>query len=284
MPNDLSHMLEGQTLLLVGGGKMGMALMQGWIAAGLTPAQIMVQEPSPSAGLTAAGVTLNPSAEQLAALAPNIVVLAVKPQMIETVLPPLAESLPRGALVLSLMAGVPVKTMVQLLGDGGAYVRTMPNTPASIGKGMTGLYADAQVSDVQKQAAAALLGAVGQTVWLDTEKMIDAVTAISGSGPAYVFHLVEAMQAAGISLGLPEDMSRQLAMQTIIGAAAMLDEDHAEAAQLRRNVTSPGGTTEAALDVLMSEQGMSDLMRRAAQAAANRAQELAQIGSGKSEE
>ena len=284
MPNDLSHMLEGQTLLLVGGGKMGMALMQGWIAAGLQPSQIMVQEPSPSDALNTSGVTLNPSIEQLAAQAPDIVVLAVKPQMIEAVLPSLAHSLPKGALVLSLMAGVPVKTMTQLLGEDAAYVRTMPNTPASIGKGMTGLYADAGVGDGQKQAAAALLGAVGQTVWLDSEKMIDAVTAISGSGPAYVFHLVEAMQAAGISLGLPEDMSRKLAMQTIIGAAAMLDADEVEAAELRRNVTSPGGTTEAALDVLMSEQGLSDLMRRAAHAAANRAQELAQIGSDKSDD
>lgn len=283
MPSDLSHMLKEQTLLLVGGGKMGLALMQGWIAAGLQPGQIMVQEPSPSEALVAAGVTLNPDADLLAARAPDIVVLAVKPQMIEAVLPPLSQGLRHGALILSLMAGVPVKTMVQLLGQNGAYVRTMPNTPASIGKGMTGLYADANVSNEQKQIADALLSAVGHTVWLDTEKMIDAVTAISGSGPAYVFHLVEALQAAGQSLGLPDDMSRQLAMQTVIGAAAMLDEAGAEAAVLRRNVTSPGGTTEAALDVLMSEQGLSDLMRRAAQAASNRAQELAQIGSGESE-
>lgn len=281
MPKPLSQMLEAQTLLLVGGGKMGLALMHGWLAAGLSPAQIMVQEPSPSEALQAAGVTLNPDDAVLRERAPNIVVLAVKPQMIEAVLPALAAQLPAPAMVLSLMAGVPVKTMAQQLGDRHAFVRTMPNTPASIGKGMTALYADAQTDTAQKAAAAALLDAVGHSVWLETEKMIDAVTAISGSGPAYVFHLVEALQAAAQSLGLPEAMSSQLAMQTVIGAAAMLEEDGADAAQLRRNVTSPGGTTEAALDVLMQENGLSDVMRRATQAAAIRAQELAQIGAEK---
>lgn len=284
MPSDLSNLLNAQTLLLVGGGRMGMALMHGWLNAGLQASQILVQEPTPSDALKAANVTLNPSDEQVNENPPAIVVLAVKPQMIEAVLPSLAPLVPQGAMVLSLMAGVPIKTMAHLLGDKLAYVRTMPNTPASIGKGMTGLFADARVSDEQKKAASALLGAVGQTAWLDSEKMIDAVTAVSGSGPAYVFHLVEAMQAAGMSLGLPEAMSRQLAAQTIIGAAAMLDEEAADAAQLRRNVTSPGGTTEAALDVLMSEQGLSDLMRRAVQAAAMRAQELAQIGADKSDD
>ena len=143
---------------------------------------------------------------------------------------------------------------------------------------MTALFADTHVSAAQKEAAAALLEAVGQTVWLEDEKMMDAVTAISGSGPAYVFHLVEALAASAQALGLPQDMAVQLAEQTVIGAATMLDEDAADAAQLRRNVTSPGGTTEAALDVLMSEAGLNNLMRQATQAAAQRSQELAQIG------
>ena len=279
MPNHLSDLLANKTLLLVGGGKMGMALMQGWLGAGLTPSQILVQEPAPSEELSAAGIGLNPDADTLSAQAPDIMILAVKPQMIEAVLPPLAEVLPAGSMVLSLMAGVPVGTMQNLLGDKLAYVRTMPNTPASIGKGMTGLFAADNVQDAQKASAAALLASVGQTVWLDNEAMIDAVTAISGSGPAYVFHLVEALQAGAMGLGLSEEMSARLAAQTIIGAAAMLEAEDAQAAQLRRNVTSPGGTTEAALDVLMSEGGLSDLMRRATQAAAQRAQELAQIGS-----
>lgn len=283
MPKPLSDLLDGQTLLLVGGGKMGFALMQGWLGAGVSAAQIMVQEPAPSDALRAAGVTLNPDAATLESHPPAIVILAVKPQMIEAVLPDLAAQLGGAPLVLSLMAGVPVATMRALLGDG-AYVRTMPNTPASIGKGMTALYADANVDASQKDISAALLAAVGKTVWLESEKMIDAVTAISGSGPAYVFHLVEALQAGAQALGLAEETSRQLAVQTIIGAAAMLAEPNGEAAELRRNVTSPGGTTEAALDVLMGENGLGELMRRATQAAANRAQELAQIGSETADE
>lgn len=278
MPNQLSDMLKGQTLLLVGGGKMGMALLHGWLHAGLSETQIMVQEPTPSEALSATGVRINPDAATVAAHPPQIIVLAVKPQMIETVLPPLAAALPEQAMVLSLMAGVPIKTLSAMLGGTVACVRTMPNTPASIGRGMTALFADTQVSAPQKEAAAALLEAVGQTVWLEDEKMMDAVTAISGSGPAYVFHLVEALAASAQALGLPQDMAVQLAEQTVIGAAAMLDEDAADAAQLRRNVTSPGGTTEAALDVLMSEAGLNNLMRQATQAAAQRSQELAQIG------
>lgn len=271
-------MLKGQTLLLVGGGKMGMALLHGWLHAGLSETQIMVQEPTPSEALSATGVRINPDAATVAAHPPQIIVLAVKPQMIETVLPPLAAALPEQAMVLSLMAGVPIKTLSAMLGGTVACVRTMPNTPASIGRGMTALFADTHVSAAQKEAAAALLEAVGQTVWLEDEKMMDAVTAISGSGPAYVFHLVEALAASAQALGLPQDMAVQLAEQTVIGAATMLDEDAADAAQLRRNVTSPGGTTEAALDVLMSEAGLNNLMRQATQAAAQRSQELAQIG------
>lgn len=278
MPNQLSDMLKGQNVLLVGGGKMGMALMHGWLNAGLLPTQIMVQEPSPSEALLAAGVALNPDAATLSGRPPQIVVLAIKPQMIETVLPPMADILPKQAMVLSLMAGVPIKTLSTLLGRSLACVRTMPNTPASIGRGMTALFADTHVSATQKEAAAALLEAVGQTVWLDDEKLMDAVTAISGSGPAYVFHLAEALTASAQALGVPVDMATQLAMQTVIGAAAMLDQEAGDPAQLRRNVTSPGGTTEAALDVLMSEAGLSNLMRQATQAAAQRSQELAQIG------
>ena len=169
--------------------------------------------------------------------------------------------------------------MSDLLGGEAAFVRTMPNTPAAIGAGMTALNASSGTQEDQKAAAEALLAAVGQTVWLDTEKALDAVTAISGSGPAYLFHMVEALAAAGVNLGLQQDMAAQLAMQTIIGSASMLREDEADPRQLRVNVTSPGGTTEAALDVLMGDTGgLVDLMRRATQAAAARAGELAKIG------
>ncbi len=273
-PPQLKDQFDGQRLFLVGGGKMGMALLEGWLKAGIDAAQFMVQEPNPSPDLMASGVGLNPDAESLAAHAPDITILAVKPQIIDTVLPPLR--LPDGGLVISLMAGVSVATLRALLGEATACIRTMPNTPAAIGQGMTGLFADAHVTDAQRMAAEALLAVVGQTVWLESEKMMDAVTAISGSGPAYLFHMVEALANGGVSLGLSEEMAEQLAVQTIIGAAAMLQQPDADARALRRDVTSAGGTTEAALDVLMSENGLSDLMRLAVQSAANRSRELAQ--------
>jgi pyrroline-5-carboxylate reductase len=279
MPSNLPGLLEGQTLLLVGCGKMGSALLQGWLNAGLDAAQFYVQEPNPDAALSDLGVHLNVETAALEAAAPSVIILAIKPQLAVEVLPSIALLAAPDTLVISLMAGVSMNNMSDLLGGEAAFVRTMPNTPAAIGAGMTALYASTATQDSQKAVAEALLGAVGQTVWLDNEKMIDAVTAISGSGPAYVFHMVEALAAAAVNLGLPQDMAAQLAMQTVIGSAAMLDEDNADPRQLRVNVTSPGGTTEAALDVLMGDTGgLVDLMRRATQAAAARAAELAKIG------
>jgi pyrroline-5-carboxylate reductase len=217
--------------------------------------------------------------DALEAAAPSIIILAIKPQLAVETLPSLAVLASEAVLVVSLMAGVPINIMSDLLGGEASFVRTMPNTPAAIGEGMTALYASDGAQDIQKQAAEALLAAVGQTVWLDNEKMIDAVTAISGSGPAYVFHMVEALAAAAVHLGLPQDMATQLAVQTVTGSAAMLREAEADPRQLRVNVTSPGGTTEAALDVLMGDTGgLVDLMRRATQSAAARAGELAKIG------
>lgn len=279
--DNLTDLLADDRILLVGGGKMGMALLDGWLAAGLSPQQFAVQEPHPSDALKATGVSLSLDDS----FAPSLTVLAIKPQMVGDVLPQL--SLPDGSLVVSLMAGVAVDSIKTLLGKSGDVavkcIRTMPNTPASIGKGITALFAEAAVEAVERGKAAALLAAVGETVWLDNEAMIDAVTAISGSGPAYVFYLAEAMSAAGQVLGMKEDMAQKLAMQTIIGAAAMLDNPQADASELRRNVTSPGGTTQAALDVLMAEDGMSGLMRRATQNAAERARELAQLAADKSD-
>ena len=278
MPKALSELVAGQSLLLVGCGKMGSALLQGWLGAGLSPAQFYVQEPNPDAALQDVGVHLNPDDAALEAAAPSIIILAIKPQLAVETLPSLAVLASDETLVVSLMAGVPINTMSDLLGSEASFVRTMPNTPAAIGEGITALYASGGTQDSQKQAAEALLAAVGQTVWLDNEKMLDAVTAISGSGPAYVFHLVEALAAAAVNLGLPQDMAAQLAAQTIVGSAAMLRDAAADPRQLRVNVTSPGGTTEAALDVLMSDAGLVDLMRRATQAAAIRAGELSKIG------
>ena len=279
MPSTLPSLLDGQKLLLVGCGQMGSALLQGWLNAGLDAAQFYVQEPDPDVALSALGVHLNVEKTALEAAEPSVIILAVKPQLAVEVLPPIALLAGPEALVVSLMAGVSINTMSDLLGGEAAFVRTMPNTPAALGEGMTALYASSGTQDAQKETAQALLAAVGQTVWLDNEKSIDAVTAISGSGPAYVFHMVEALAAAAINLGLPQDMAAQLAAQTVIGSAAMLRDDGADPRQLRVNVTSPGGTTEAALDVLMGDEGgVVDLMRRATQAAAARAGELAKIG------
>jgi pyrroline-5-carboxylate reductase len=279
MPKPLSELVAGQSLLLVGCGKMGSALLQGWLGAGLAPAQFYVQEPNPDDALQSLGVHLNPSFETLEAAAPSIIILAIKPQLAVATLPPLAVLANEDALIVSLMAGVPINTLSDLLGGEASFVRTMPNTPAAIGEGITALFASDGTKDMQKQTAAALLGAVGQTVWLDNEKLIDAVTAISGSGPAYVFHMVEALAAAAVNLGLPQDMAAQLAVQTTIGSAGMLRDTSTDPRQLRVNVTSPGGTTEAALDVLMGDMGgLVDLMRRTTQAAAARAGELSKIG------
>ena len=279
MPSTLPNLLNGQKLLLVGCGKMGSALLQGWLNAGLEAAQFYVQEPNPDAALADLGVHLNVDIGALQEAAPSVIILAIKPQLAVDILPSIALLAAPETLVISLMAGVSINTMSDLLGGEAAFVRTMPNTPAAIGAGMTALYASSGTQEDQKAAAEALLAAVGQTVWLDTEKALDAVTAISGSGPAYLFHMVEALAAAGVNLGLQQDMAEQLAMQTIIGSASMLREDEADPRQLRVNVTSPGGTTEAALDVLMGDTGgLVDLMRRATQAAAARAGELAKIG------
>ncbi len=279
MPSTLPSLLDGQKLLLVGCGKMGSALLQGWLNAGLEAAQFYVQEPNPDAALADLGVHLNVDTGALQEAAPSVIILAIKPQLAVDVLPSIALLAAPETLVISLMAGVSINTMSDLLGGEASFVRTMPNTPAAIGAGMTALYASSGTQEDQKAAAEALLAAVGQTVWLDTEKALDAVTAISGSGPAYLFHMVEALAAAGVNLGLQQDMAAQLAMQTIIGSAFMLGEDEADPRQLRVNVTSPGGTTEAALDVLMGDTGgLVDLMRRATQAAAARAGELAKIG------
>lgn len=269
MPDNLKTLLADDRILLVGGGKMGMALLQGWLAAGLSPAQFAVQDPQPSDALLATGVAVNPSEP----FTPSLTVLAIKPQMAADVLPGLG--LPAGSVAISLMAGVAMATISRLLGGAVGCIRTMPNTPAALGKGMTALCADAAVAAAAKDKATALLAAVGETVWLDDEAMIDAVTAISGSGPAYVFHMAEALTAGGRALGMDEAMAQKLALQTIIGAAAMLDTPDADAAQLRRNVTSPGGTTQAALDVLMAENGLGSLLRHATQNAADRAKQLA---------
>ena len=276
MPKMIPDSLLKQRILLVGGGKMGSALLQGWLAAGFGVAQFMVNEPAPSNDLAASVAVVNPTAEQLEQSMPDIIVLAIKPQMADSVLPDLIPAVRRSTVVISLLAGQSIEHLSALLGGHDVIVRTMPNTPAAIGLGMTALIASDGVSAAQKQDAGHLMQAVGETVWLDSQKQMDAVTAISGSGPAYVFYLAETMMSAGVSLGLSEEMALQLARQTIVGAATMMVQSDTSPSQLRRNVTSPNGTTEAALDVLMAETGgLGTLMRQATQAAALRNRQLA---------
>lgn len=249
-------------------------MLTGWLAAGLDPLATTVIDPVPSHQIgdlcAARGLRLNPSDPE-----PGVVlVLAIKPQGLDISAPALDRLIGRDTLVLSILAG---KTMTDLRGclpRARAVVRAMPNLPASIGRGATGACASSEVTPEQRAWADALFSAIGTLAWLDDEEGIDAVTAVSGSGPAYVFLLVEALEAAAVAAGLDAQTARRLARATVAGAGALLDASPEEAEALRRDVTSPGGTTAAALDVLMRQDGLTALMREAVAAAKRRAGEL----------
>lgn len=264
-------------LVLVGCGKMGGALLDRWVKAGLAAADVLVVEPAgkEAAGGAAAKARFVAGVADLPAkLTPRIIVLAVKPQVMGDVLPLLSKFGSGGTLILSIAAGFRSGGIIDALGEGTPVIRAMPNTPAAVGKGMSAIVRSEGASAEDHALVEALLGAVGEVAWVDSEDDLDAVTALSGSGPAYVFHLVEAMASAGERVGLSEDTARRLARQTIIGAAALLETSDEDASTLRRNVTSPKGTTEAALEILMAEDGLGDLMRKAIRAAAKRGREL----------
>lgn len=266
-------------LILVGCGHMGRAMAQGWLAAGLAPGALHVVDPVAQAGVLPGVPAENyvTSLEQLTSgLKVRAIILAVKPQSMEAVLPLLADLLDRETLVISIAAGVTLDQMARGIAAEAVLVRAMPNTPAAVGAGITGLTAHPSIKDDQRELARALLSATGPTVWVDLEEQMNTVTAVSGSGPAYVFHLVECMAAAGVREGLSEDVAMQLARQTVIGSARLMEaEADVPAVELRRRVTSPGGTTAAALAVLMDTGGMSDVMRAAVKAARKRGEELA---------
>lgn len=265
-------------LVLVGAGKMGGALLSGWLANGLSPALVCLRDPEPAADIARLvvreGISLNASVRDIALHQPAVVVLAVKPQAMAGVLPDLAPLAGPGTVFVSIAAGTSLHRLKDLLGPEVHAVRAMPNTPASIGRGISVACANERVTLAQRKMASALLAAVGTVEWVDSEAQIDAVTAISGSGPAYVFYLVECLAAAGETLGLAPELAMKLARETVSGAGEMLHRQGEPASVLRANVTSPGGTTAAALDVLMGEGGLSPLMRRAALAARDRAREL----------
>ncbi|MBE7199364.1 MAG: pyrroline-5-carboxylate reductase [Parafilimonas terrae] len=260
--------------MLVGAGKMGGAMLAGWLEAGLDPAATTVIDAAPSeatARLCAArGIALNPDSPEPAA----VLVLAIKPQGLDAAAPNLDPLIGPRTLLVSVLAGKTTADLAARLPAARAIVRAMPNLPASIGHGATGAFPNAAVEPAQRAAAEALLAATGTAVWLDDEAAIDAVTAVSGSGPAYVFLMVEALTEAGIAAGLTADIAGRLARATVTGAGALLEVDPAEASTLRQAVTSPGGTTAAALAVLMAEDGLPALMQRAVAAAQRRAGEL----------
>lgn len=260
-------MTETSTILLVGCGKMGGAMRAGWLESGRS---VAVVEPGPSAP---PGAVAGPDALP-AGLRPAAVVLAVKPQEAAKVLPAYAR-FAASAVFLSIMAGRTVGGMRALLGEGAAVVRAMPNTPAAVRQGITVACPGPGVTAAQRALCTDLLAAIGEVAWVEDEALMDPVTAVSGSGPAYVFLLAEAMEAAGIAQGLPAELARLLARRTVAGSGALLAASAEDAAQLRRNVTSPGGTTAAALAVLMAEDGIPALMRRAVAEATRRSRELA---------
>lgn len=261
------------SLALVGAGKMGGAMLASWLERGLDPGATTIIDPMPSgeiAALCAArGLHLNPARSN----PPSVVVLAIKPQGLDAAAAGLGPLIGSDTLLVSILAGKTIADLKSRL-PAAAVVRAMPNLPASIGRGATGAVASSEVSERQRATADALLRASGHVEWLDREDAIDAVTALSGSGPAYVFLLAETLTEAGIAAGLAPDVAARLARATVAGAGALLDASPVEAAELRRNVTSPGGTTAAALDVLMRADGLAPLMREAVEAARRRAAEL----------
>lgn len=263
-------------ILLVGAGKMGGALVDGWLGAGLKPEKVAVIEPNPSphiAALGSRGVRLNP--DTTASVNADAIVIAVKPQTAAEAMPAIAPMVGPSTLVVSIMAGRTLRFLAGALKQAGAIVRAMPNTPASIGRGITVACPNGKVSASQRKLAGDLLAATGTVEWVDDEALMDAVTAVSGSGPAYVFLLAEALAEAAVTAGLPSSLAETLARETIAGSGELLHRSALPAATLRENVTSPGGTTAAALEVLMGQEALTALMTKAVAAATARSRKLA---------
>ena len=263
--------IEQQGLVLLGCGKMGSAMLAGWLAQGLPATSVWVLDPFPSDWLKATGVHINSGTPP----APAIVLIAVKPQMMGDALPAMTALGDSATVFLSVAAGTPISMFEDVLGAQSPIIRAMPNTPAAVGRGITAIVGNDNVTADDMDMADGLLRAVGQVVRLDDEGQMDAVTAVSGSGPAYVFHLIETLAAAGEAEGLPADLALALAKATVGGAGQLAEDADEDPTQLRVNVTSPNGTTQAALDVLMNDtDGFPTLLRRAVKAAADRSKEL----------
>ena len=272
----MSINLQG-TLVLAGCGKMGGAMLEGWLKAGADARKIVAIDPMPPQEvldlLARHGIRHNPPVASITDA--EVIIIAVKPQVMDEVLPNLVRLKSSKPLILSVAAGKTIATFAKYFGHDAAIIRTMPNTPAAIGRGITAMSPNVNVTKTQMDLATALLSSTGEVVTVDTESMIDLVTAVSGSGPAYVFYLTECMAAAGEKIGLPPALAMQLARATVAGSGELMRQSGIAAATLRQNVTSPKGTTYAALQVLMAEDGMMPLFEKAITAAATRSQELA---------
>jgi pyrroline-5-carboxylate reductase len=262
-------------LALVGAGKMGGALLEGWLRLGLEPKAVAVLEPQPAPeifALTDRGLVLNPDKRALADV--DAVIIAIKPQVAADIVPTLAPLIGPATVVVSIMAGRTLSFLAAALNKPCALVRAMPNTPAAIGRGIT-VAVPRGAAPAQRDLAHRLLAATGSVEWVEDEALLDAVTAVSGSGPAYVFLLAEALAAAGAAAGLPQPLAAKLARETVAGSGELLHRSTLDAAALRQNVTSPGGTTAAALAILMGNDGLAPLMTEAVAAATRRSRELA---------
>lgn len=270
----VDRMEQHQTIVLVGCGNMGAALLAGWLAQGVGAEQVRVVDTQPAALERARALGVD-AGSTLDGPAPDVLVLAVKPQQLDTLLPACRELVGEGTLVLSIAAGKPLGFFERFLGKQTMVLRAMPNTPAAIGRGITVLVANDAVGPAQKDIAETLMRAAGDVVWIEDESLMDAVTAVSGSGPAYVFLLIEALTLAARDVGLDAELAERLATATVAGAGAYAEQAGQDAAALREQVTSPGGTTAAALEVLMGEQGLKALMAAAVRAATRRGRELA---------
>ena len=273
----MSFTLQGP-LLLAGVGKMGGAVLSGLLARGLKPERILVQDPAPSAEMAALlakhGIRCAPAIDALGE-PPSIILLAVKPQMMDEALAPLAKHAGPDTLVLSIAAGRSLQSIEAQLPERTAGIRAMPNTPAAISRGITVAAPNLHVSPAQRKIAHELLSSLGKVLWVEDESLLDPVTAVSGSGPAYVFLLVECLAEAGQAAGLDAELAEELARATVTGSAALLDQTDLHVSKLREQVTSPGGTTAAALAILNGPEGLRPLLKAAVAEATKRGRELA---------
>lgn len=264
------------SLVLFGAGKMGAAMLEGWLAVGMNTAAATILDPQPSADVEALcgkrEIPLNPPLRDL--VPPKVVVLAIKPQMLEAAAAVINRLVKTDTLVVSILAGKTLADLRRQMPAARAVVRAMPNLAASVRRSATAAVTTAETGAAQKQMAHELLASIGTVAWLADEDLMDAVTAVSGSGPAYFFYLAECLAHAGTAAGLPQELSAQLARATLVGAGELLAQTELPPGKLRHDVTSPGGTTAAALDVLMVQPGLSELLQSAVQAARRRAGEL----------